>query len=149
MKRPRQNSEPEYTCALPTDTPEAEAALVGVKTIAIVGLSPKEERPSNQIGDYLLSQGYDIIPIRPATDEVLGIKAYPSLKAYGKPVDLINIFRRPEAVPEIVDQAIALKCKVIWMQEGISHSGAAAKAETAGLSVVQNKCIYVVHKNLP
>ncbi len=136
----------EQACVLPTPSPEAEAALQGVRTIAVVGLSPKPERPSHEIAKFLLERGYQVIAIRPGVDEILGLKTYPSLAAYGKPVDVVDIFRRPEAVPGIVDEAIQLGCKVIWMQEGVSQAEAAAQAEATGLKVIQNKCIYKVLK---
>lgn len=134
------------TCVLPTPSPEAEVALENVKTIAIVGLSPKPNRPSHEIAVYLKEQGYEIIPIRPGITELFGHRAYPSLTDYGQAVDIVNIFRKPEAVPEIVDQAIQVGCKCVWMQEGICHEKAAAKAKTAGIKVVQNKCILRVHQ---
>jgi len=134
------------SCAMPTPAPEAEAALEGVKTIAMVGLSPKPERPSNGVARYLKACGYTIIPIRPGIGEILGEKAYTSLSDYGWAVDVVDIFRRPEAVPGIVDEAIKLGCKVIWMQEGVSHQAAAEKAKAAGLKVVQNKCLMKVRR---
>lgn len=134
----------EPSCALPTPSKEALAALAGVRTIAVVGLSPNPDRPSHQIAEFLIARGYEVIPIRPAVETVLGRKAYPSLAAYGRAVDVVDIFRKPDAVPQIVDEAIRLGCKVIWMQEGISHPEAARQAEAAGLKVIQNKCIYKV-----
>lgn len=134
----------DFACAVPTPSDKALAALAGARTIAVVGLSPREDRPSHHIAKYLIEQGYEVIPIRPGVETVLGRKAYPSLADYGQAVDVVDIFRQPDAVPAIVDQAIRLGCKVIWMQEGISHLEAARKAEAAGLKVVQNKCIYKV-----
>lgn len=136
------------SCVMPTASPEAEAALKNVKTIAIVGLSPKQERPSHKIAVYLKLQGYEIIPIRPGVSEIMGEKVYNSLSEYGRPMDIVNIFRRSEAVPEIVDQAVQLGCRVIWMQEGVCHEEAAEKAKIAGIKVVQNKCILKVHLNM-
>jgi predicted CoA-binding protein len=134
----------EPACALPTPSDEAASTLAGARTIAVVGLSPNPDRPSHRIAEFLIERGYEVIPIRPGAETVLGRKAYPSLAAYGRAVDVVDIFRKPEAVPAIVDEAISLGCKVIWMQEGISHPEAARVAETAGLKVVQNKCIYKV-----
>ncbi len=131
----------EFACTLPTPQPEAVAALAGVHTIAVVGLSPKPERPSHRVARYLQTRGYTIIPIRPGVQEILGEKAFPSLAEYGRPVDLVDVFRRPEAVPEIVEQALRLGCKVIWMQEGVSHEVAAERARAAGMKVVQNLCL--------
>ncbi|MCK5219308.1 CoA-binding protein [bacterium] len=133
---------------MPTASPEAAAALKNVKTIAIVGLSPKPERPSHQIAVYLKQHGYEIIPVRPGIAEIMGGKAYSSLLEYGRTVDIVNIFRRPEAVPEIVEQAMQIGCRIVWMQEGICHEEAAGKARSAGIKVVQNKCILKVHRSI-
>lgn len=138
----------EYSCSLPTDSGDAKEALQGIRTIAVVGLSPKTERPSYQVSRYMQQHGFKIIPIRPGCTELLGEPVYPSLKDYKQPVDMVAIFRRSEAVPEIVDQAIAMRCNVIWMQEGIAHNSAAEKAEKAGIKVVQNRCLLKVHQAL-
>ena len=118
------------------------------KTIAVIGASLKPERPSHWISAYLKEQGYTVIPVNPGHAEVLGDKCYKSLKEVPGPVDIVDIFREPGAVPAIVDDAIAKKAKVVWMQEGIVHNEAADKARAAGLKVVQNKCIYKEHANL-
>lgn len=131
---------------MPTPMPEAQGVLEGVKTIAVVGLSPNPDRPSHMVTQYMLAHGYTIIPIRPAVKEILGRKAFASLAEYGQTVDMVNIFRHPDAVPEIVDEAIRLHCKVIWMQEGIHHEAAAEKARAAGLKVVENRCLKKVHR---
>jgi len=115
------------------------------KIIAVVGLSPKPERPSHGVSSYMKDQGYTIIPVNPGQKEILGETCYASLSEVPGPVDIVNIFRDPAAVPEIVDQAIAKKAKVIWMQEGIVHNEAAEKARAAGLKVVMNKCLYKEH----
>ena len=112
------------------------------KVIAVVGLSPKPDRPSHEVAAYMQAQGYKTIPVNPGHAEILGEKSYKSLLEVPGPIDIVDIFRDPSAVPEIVDQAIAKKAKVIWMQEGIVHNEAAAKARAAGLKVVMNKCIY-------
>lgn len=135
-------------CGLPSPDAEARAALAGVCTVAVVGLSPNPDRPSYHVASYLKEQGFTIVPIRPGAARILDEPAYPSLTAYGRPVDLVDIFRRSEAVPEIVDEAIRLGCKVIWMQEGIAHEPAAAAARAAGLKVVQNRCVLKVHRAL-
>ncbi len=124
---------------------EIEEILRSSKTIAVVGLSPKPERPSYGVAVYMKSQGYTIIPVNPGQKEILGETCYPNLADVPGPIDIVNIFRDPSAVPEIVDQAIAKKAKVIWMQEGIVHNDAAAKAREAGLKVVMNKCLYKEH----
>ena len=136
----------EPVCSLPTPRDEAMAYLQGVKTVAVVGLSPNADRPSHQVAKYLLEQGFTIIPIRPAVNEILGQKAYASLTEYGRPVDIVDIFRNPDAVPAIVDEAIRLGCKVIWMQVGIAHAAAGDKARAAGLKVVENRCLQSIHR---
>jgi len=118
------------------------------KTIAIVGLSPKPHRPSHQVAQYLKTSGYTIIPVNPGHDTLLGLTCYPNLQAIPIPVDLVDIFRRPDAITGIVDDAIAIGTKYIWMQEGIINNEAATKAEAAGLLVVMNRCTKVDHMNL-
>jgi predicted CoA-binding protein len=118
------------------------------KTIAVVGLSPKPQRPSHQVARYLMAAGYIIIPVNPGQDTILGLPCYRSLKAIPTQVDMVDIFRRPEAVLPIVEDAIAIGAKFIWMQEGIVHKGAAAKAEAAGLIVVMDRCTKIDHMNL-
>ena len=136
----------EPVCSLPTPFEEAAAILPGLKTVAMVGLSPNPDRPSHEVAVYLLAQGFTVIPIRPAVSEILGQKAYPSLTEYGQPVDIVDIFRTPEAVPGIVEEALKIGCKVIWMQTGIAHPAAADRARAAGVSVVENRCLWRVHK---
>jgi len=111
------------------------------KVIAVVGISDKPERPSHEVAAYLQGRGYRIVPINPALKEVLGEPCYPSLSAYGQPVDIVDIFRASEAVPPIVDEAIGTGAKAVWMQEGVSNPEAAARAEAAGLLSVQDLCI--------
>jgi predicted CoA-binding protein len=126
-------------------TAEIAQILKTAKTIAVVGLSPKPDRPSHGVSAYMQAQGYKIIPVNPSHAEILGEKAYKSLLDIPEPIDIVDIFRDPSAVPEIVDQAIQKKAKAIWMQEGIVHNAAAEKARAAGLKVVMNKCIYKEH----
>lgn len=118
------------------------------KTIAVVGLSPKPQRPSHQVARYLMAAGYIIIPVNPGQDTILGLPCYRSLKAIPTQVDMVDIFRRPEAVLPIVEDAIAIGAKFIWMQEGIVHKEAAAKAEAAGLIVIMDRCTKIDHMNL-
>jgi predicted CoA-binding protein len=118
------------------------------KTIAVVGLSPKPQRPSHQVARYLMAAGYTIIPVNPGQDTILGLPCYPNLRAVPVPVDLVDIFRRPEAVLPVVEDAIAIGARFIWMQEGIVHKEAAAKAEAAGLLVVMDRCTKIDHMNL-
>lgn len=127
---------------------EIAKLLRSSKTIAVIGLSPKPERPSHSVSAYMQAQGYKILPVNPGQTEILGEKVYKSLLEVPGPVDIVDIFREPSAVPEIVDQAIAIKAKSIWMQEGIVHNAAAEKARSAGLIVVMNKCIYKEHARL-
>ena len=118
------------------------------KTIAVVGLSPKPHRPSNQVARYLMEAGYTIIPVNPGQDSILGLPCYPNLRAVPTSVDLVDIFRRSEAVLPIVEEAIAIRAKYIWMQEGIVNREAAARAEAAGLAVIMDRCTKIDHMNL-
>lgn len=124
--------------------------LSRLRTIAVVGLSPKPHRASYDVSSYMQSQGYRIIPINPNATEVLGEKAYATLHDAAKheKIELVNCFRNSEDIPPIVDDAIAIGAQAVWMQMGISHSAAAAKAEAAGLLVVQDHCIMVDHRRL-
>ncbi|MDH4320191.1 MAG: CoA-binding protein [Desulfobulbaceae bacterium] len=128
--------------------PEITALLQGVQTIAVVGLSPKENRPSNDVARYLIAAGFTVIPVNPGQTEILGAKCYPSLTEIPVPVDLVNIFRRSEDVGPVVDEAIAIHAKAVWMQQGIANETAAAKAKAAGLKVIMDRCIKVDHANL-
>lgn len=116
------------------------------RTIAVVGLSDNPMRPSHGVSAYMQSHGYRIIPVNPQADEVLGEKAYASLLDVAEPIDIVDIFRRSEFVPEIVDQAIQLKARAVWMQEGVVHEQAAEKARKAGLLVVMDSCILKEHR---
>ena len=127
---------------------EIAEILRSSRVIAVIGASLKPERPAHWISVYLKEQGYRVIPVNPGHAEILGEKCYRSLSEVPQAVDIVDIFRDPSAVPAIVDEAIAKKAKVIWMQEGIVHNEAADKARKAGLKVVQNKCIYKEHARL-
>lgn len=115
------------------------------KTIAVVGLSNNPMRPSHGVSDYMKSQGYRIIPVNPGHPVILGEKSYRTLEDIPETVEIVNIFRRSEMIPPIVDSAIAIGAKVVWMQEGIEHEAAAKKAREAGLEVVMNTCILKAH----
>jgi predicted CoA-binding protein len=115
------------------------------RTIAIVGLSGKPERDSHSVAEYLIRHGYKVIPVNPMIREVFGLRAYPDLSSVSEKVDIVNIFRRSDQVPPIVDEAIKINAKVIWMQLGIVNEEAAQKAREAGLQVVMNRCIKVEH----
>lgn len=118
------------------------------ETIAVVGLSSKPDRPSYEIAAYLKAQGYRIIPVNPTITEVLGERAYPSLRDIPERVDIVQIFRKPEDVPPIVEDAIAIGAKVVWMQPGIVNQEAAARAEAAELKVVMDTCMRATHRAL-
>lgn len=127
---------------------EARQILATSKTIAVVGLSNNPERPSHEVASYLQDEGYRIIPVNPRISKTVGVKAYPSLHDIPEPVDVVQIFRRPEHVPLIVDDAIAIGAKVVWTQLGIVHEEAAARARAAGLRVVMNTCMATMHNAL-
>jgi len=127
---------------------EMKKLLEESRTIAVVGLSPRPERPSHSVASYLIAQGYKVIPVNPMVEEVLGLKSYPDLKSVPEPVDIVDIFRRSEHVPPIVEQAIEIGAKAVWMQLGVMHQEAAARAEAAGLAVVMNRCISIEHQRL-
>jgi uncharacterized protein len=114
--------------------------------IAVVGLSDNPLRPSHGVSAYLQSQGYRIIPVNPRIKTALGEKAYPSLLDVPEKIDIVDIFRRPEFVEEVVDQAIRLKVPAVWMQEGVVHERAAHKARQAGIFVVMDRCILLEHR---
>jgi predicted CoA-binding protein len=122
--------------------------LTNTTTIAVVGLSPKPSRPSNQVAQYLKNTGYTIIPVNPGQDTLLGLPCYPNLKAIPGQVDMVDIFRRSEHVLPVVEEAIDIRAKVVWMQSGIINEEAARLAEKAGLKVVMDRCTMVDHMNL-
>ena len=131
--------------AKPATDPIAQI-LREFKTIAVVGLSSNPARPSNHVAQYLQSVGYRIIPVNPNETEALGAKAYARLEDIPEPVDVVEVFRRPEEVPAIADSAIAIGAKVLWMQQGITNTAAAEKVRAAGLTVVEDACMLVEHK---
>ncbi len=118
------------------------------RTIAVVGLSSDLERPSHSVAAYLKEHGYRIIPVNPNKVEVLGEKSYPGLGSVPEPVEVVQIFRRPEYVPEVVAEAIRIGAKAVWMQQGISHEPAAADARKAGILVVMDRCMRTEHRKL-
>lgn len=131
--------------SLPKSDPVAEV-LKHAKTIAVVGLSNSPLRPSHGVAAYLQIQGYRIIPVNPSIDEALGEKSYARLEDVPEKIDIVNVFRRPEYVEEIVDSAIRLKIPAIWMQESVIHEKAAAKARAAGMFVIMDACILQEHR---
>lgn len=130
---------------LPQVDPVAEL-LKRARTIAVVGLSNDPMRPSHGVAAYLQSHGYRIIPLNPQVESCLGEKSYPTLLDVPVKIDIVDIFRRPEFVEEIVDQAIKLKVPAIWMQEDVVHQRAAEKARQAGIFVVMDRCILKEHR---
>jgi uncharacterized protein len=122
--------------------------LHSVHSIAVVGLSGKRYRPSYGVAEYLQGVGYRIIPVNPNETEVLGEKCYPDLDSVPEPIDMVDIFRRSESAPEIVEAAIRKGAKVVWMQEGVVHEAAALRAEQAGLVVVMDRCLLKDHRRL-
>ncbi|MEE9234202.1 MAG: CoA-binding protein [Candidatus Acidoferrales bacterium] len=120
--------------------------LKRTKVIAVVGLSSKPHRPSHGVSRYLQSVGYRILPVNPNETEVLGEKSYPRLEDVPIKVDMVNVFRRAEFVPPVVDTAIQIGAKAVWMQEGVIHEEAARRAREAGLDVVMDRCILKEHK---
>jgi len=118
------------------------------RSIAVVGASANPERPSYQIASYLMEQGYQVYPVNPNAREILGRPSYPSLSSIPDAVEVVDIFRRSEDVVPIVDEAIKIGAKAVWMQEGVINEAAAAKARDAGLLVVMDKCIREEHEHL-
>jgi hypothetical protein len=133
-----------------TDVPDPEIAgiLKKAKTIAVVGVSRKEDRASHKVAKYLMEQGYRVIPVNPAYPEALGERCYPNVASVPEHIDIVDIFRSEEAIPEIVEEAIGAGAGCVWMQLGLAHREAAAKACGAGLAVVMDKCVKQEHSRL-
>ncbi len=127
---------------------EIREILSRSRTVAVVGMSPNPERPSHNVARYLQERGYRIIPVNPSADTILGRKSYPDLASIPGPVDVVDIFRRSEEVLPIVEQAIGIGAKVVWMQEGVINEEAARRAREAGLSVVMDRCMRKEHMRL-
>ena len=130
-----------------TNDDQIAKVLAAAKTIAVVGLSDKPWRPSYGVSSYMQKQGYRIIPVNPNIEASLGEKAYRRLEDMPEESDIVNIFRKPEYVGEIVDSAIRLGAKCVWMQEGVYDHAAAGRAYAAGLTVIENRCILKYHRN--
>jgi hypothetical protein len=116
--------------------------LSNIRTIAVVGLSPNADRPSFRVAQGMQELGYRIIPVRPKITAVLGEPAYPDLASVPQQIDLVNVFRAPEHVPALVDECISLGIKYLWLQDGVIHEEAAARAQAAGITVVMDMCIW-------
>ena len=127
---------------------EIKEILQSNKTIAVVGLSSDALKASYGVAKYMQDNGYKIIPVNPKYTEIIGEKCYPDLKSIPEKIDIVNIFRKPEAVPAIVEEAIEIGAKVIWMQLGICNNASADKAREAGLKVVMNKCIKIEYAGM-
>lgn len=139
----RSNSE------LSEETDHIEEVLDNVKTIAIVGISRNRHKDSNFVGRYLQNAGYKIIPVNPGADEILGEKAYPDLQSVPEQIDIVDLFIKPDHISKIVDEAIKIKPKVIWLQLGTGHHPEQVqKAKEAGILMIQNRCIKVDHQFL-
>ena len=135
-------------CELPQSnatTEEIRDVLKTARRIAVVGYSDNPARDSHRVGRYLAAHGYQVFPVNPNARSAPGLKFYPDLASIPGPVDIVDIFRRPEAIPAIVDEAIRLGAKTIWMQEGLADNAAARKARAAGLRVVMSRCIMKEH----
>ena len=128
--------------------PPIRELLTTARVIAVVGLSGRKHRPSFGVSEYMQRSGYRIIPINPNESSILGEKAYASIEDVPEKIDIVDIFRRSEFVPEIVEQAIRAGAGAIWMQEGVIHEEAAARAQAAGLTVVMDRCILKEHQRL-
>jgi predicted CoA-binding protein len=132
---------------LDTD-PEIRSLLREARTIAVVGLSPHPSRDSYHIAEYLLDAGYHIFPVNPGIDTILGLPAFRSLLEIGQPIDIVDVFRRPEFVPQIVEEASRAGARALWMQLGVHSPAAVDRAVAAGLQTVVNRCILVEHRRL-
>jgi len=130
------------------DDNAVETILRKARTIAVVGASPKPGRDSGTIASFLAAKGYAVFPVNPVYQEVLGMKCYPDLTSIGSPVDIVDIFRKPDEVMPIIDEAIATGAKTVWMQLGVVNAEAAKKAEQAGIQVIMDRCIAVDYRRL-
>jgi uncharacterized protein len=130
---------------IPTLDETIRSILTEYKRIAVVGLSDRRSRDSNRVAAYMMGQGYEIVPVNPEITRALGLTTYPNLLSVPGPIELVNIFRRREHLASIVDQAIAVRAKAVWMQSGLTDETAAERARAAGLRVVMNRCLMVEH----
>lgn len=138
-------------CELPDCNPPADEIieiLRKCRTIAVVGISPKEARDSNRVAKYLMDKGYEVVPVNPGQREILGKPCFKTLTDIPFPIDMADLFLNPTRVPLVVDQAIEIGVHAIWMQEGVVHNESAQKAGKAGITVVMNKCIKKEHMKM-
>ena len=132
---------------VPSDN-QIKSLLAESTTIAVVGLSPKSQRPSNSVAKYLIEKGYRVIPVNPGHGKILGLTCYPDLDAIPESIDVVDIFRKSSEVVPIVDQAVDIGAQAIWLQLGIINEEAAERAKSAGLRVVMDRCIKIEHSRL-
>jgi hypothetical protein len=132
----------------PATEADLKCILSNAKNIAVVGLSSKEDSPSYEVAKYLIEHGYRIFPVNPNYDEVLGIRCYPDLRSIPEHVDVVDIFRKQDAIATIVEEAIHIRADNVWMQRGLEHEAAAQRAKDAGLNVVMNRCMKQQHTRL-
>ena len=130
------------------DDAELRRILMTIRTVASVGVSSNEEKPSYSIFQYLVEHGYRMIPVNPGTPEIQGQKTFPDLASIPNKIDVVQVFRKPEDVPPVVEQAIKAGAKYVWMQEGVINQQAADMAEAAGLGVVMDRCMRATHRRL-
>ncbi|MDD5176912.1 MAG: CoA-binding protein [Sterolibacterium sp.] len=130
------------------DAPGLRRILTECRVIAVVGLSANEDRPSFVVAKYMLGHGYTIIPVNPGQGEILGQKCYPSLKDIPQKVDIVDCFRKPEDIPPLAEEAIAIGARVLWLQLGVINQAAAQRASEAGLDVVTDRCVKIEHARL-
>lgn len=141
----------ENACEFPlynAPSEDVRRVLENYRAIAVVGLSNNPDRDSFMVARYMMKHGYKIVPVNPKYDEILGEKSYASLKDIPFQIDIVDIFRKPEAVPEIVENAIEIGAKVVWMQLGIVNNSASDRAREAGLEVIMSKCMKIEHERL-
>ncbi len=131
-----------------TDTEDLSRLLHTTRTIAVVGISDKPHRASHEVARYLMAAGYRVIPVNPQLSEVLGQPCYPDLASVPEPIDMVDVFRRPEELPEIVQAAIAVGAKSLWLQLGVVDEDQAEQASAAGLQVVMDRCVKIDHARL-
>ena len=133
------------TVEIQASAAEITEILHNYRVVAVVGLSDKPDRPSYRVAQYLKEHGYRIVPVNPVRQEILGEKCYATLRDIPFPVEIVDIFRQVDAIPKIVDDAIAVGAKVVWMQQGLVEPESAAKAKQAGLQVVMDRCLKIEH----